>query len=67
MNVMADVIGARKRGRSAELVLSVQDRRVMEAVRKKDIRRAELRLDDGRSITIEQRKKIYATVRDIAD
>ena len=67
MNVMADVIGARKRGRSAELVVSVQDRRVMEAVKKKDIRRAELRLDDGRSITIEQRKKIYATVRDIAD
>ena len=28
---------------------------------------AEIRLDDGRSITAEQRRKIYATIRDIAE
>lgn len=30
-------------------------------------RTVELRLDDGRSITADQRRKIYATVRDIAE
>lgn len=67
MNVVAEIIRADMRGPSVELVVSVQDRRVVDAVREKDIRRAEMRLDDGRGITIEQRKKIYATVRDIAD
>lgn len=28
---------------------------------------AELRLDDGRTISVDQRKKTYATIRDIAD
>lgn len=32
-----------------------------------DAKTAEIRLDDGRSITAEQRRKIYATIRDIAD
>ncbi len=67
MNVVAEIIRADMRGPSVELVVSVQDRRVVDAVRKKDIRRAELRLDDGRGITVEQRKKAYATIRDIAD
>lgn len=33
----------------------------------KRIRSAEMRFDDGRSISAEQRKKAYATIRDIAD
>lgn len=33
----------------------------------KAIRSAEIRLDDGRHISAAQRKKIYATIRDIAD
>nr|DAQ49802.1 MAG TPA: Putative HNHc nuclease [Caudoviricetes sp.] len=32
----------------------------------KRIRQAEIRFDDGRHISIEQRKKAYATIRDIA-
>jgi hypothetical protein len=28
---------------------------------------SEIRIDDGREITVDQRKKIYATIRDIAD
>ena len=32
-----------------------------------EAREAEIRLDDGRSITAAQRRKIYATIRDIAD
>ena len=32
-----------------------------------DARTCEVRIDDGRSITAEQRKKIYATIRDVAE
>lgn len=38
-----------------------------ELLLKKGIRTAEMRLDDGRHISVAQRKKIYATIRDIAD
>lgn len=34
---------------------------------RKEIRKAEIRFDDGRHISAEQRKKAYATIRDIAD
>lgn len=34
---------------------------------RKGICKAEIRFDDGRHISIEQRKKAYATIRDIAD
>lgn len=34
---------------------------------KKQIRQAEIRFDDGRHISAEQRKKVYATIRDISD
>ncbi|MBS6707367.1 MAG: hypothetical protein KH281_13275 [Lachnospiraceae bacterium] len=34
---------------------------------RKGICKAELRFDDGRHISVEQRKKAYATIRDIAD
>ena len=37
-----------------------------ELLLKKGIRTAEIRLDDGRQISVAQRKKIYATIRDIA-
>lgn len=32
-----------------------------------DARTVEVRIDDGRRITNDQRRKIYATMRDIAD
>lgn len=32
-----------------------------------DVNTVEVRIDDGRSITADQRRKIYATMRDIAD
>lgn len=35
-------------------------------VEKREISECEIRLDDGRSISADQRKKIYATIRDIS-
>lgn len=36
-------------------------------MQKKNITQCEIRLDDGRSISADQRKRIYATLRDISD
>lgn len=50
-----------------ELLITVPDRQIGGMLADKRIKRAEMRFDDGRTISIEQRKKAYATIRDIAD
>lgn len=40
---------------------------LIEEIRRKSIRSVELRVDDGRRISNDQRKKIFALIRDIAD
>lgn len=50
-----------------ELFITVPGHRLGEFLKRKHVRQAELRLDDGRHISAEQRKKAYATIRDIAD
>jgi hypothetical protein len=49
-----------------ELLIKVPDD-IESYVLEKRIRDAELRLDDGRTISNEQRKKVYAIIRDIAE
>ena len=49
-----------------DLVVTVEDK-IGKLLCEKRIRTAEMRLDDGRSITADQRKKIYATVKDISE
>lgn len=49
------------------LALYIPGRYLMEQIEAQHIRRAEVRLDDGRRISAEQRKKAYATIRDISD
>ena len=46
--------------------LFVPDLRLKEYLKEKQVHCAEMRLDDGRSISEDQRKKAYATLRDIA-
>lgn len=50
-----------------ELVVLVPKHSLGGMLSKKQIRQAEIRFDDGRHISAEQRKKVYATIRDIAD
>lgn len=50
-----------------ELLVTVPDRQIGSMLTEKCIKRAEMRIDDGRTISIDQRKKAYATIRDIAD
>lgn len=50
-----------------EIIINVPNHRLGNMLEHKMIRKAELRLDDGRTISAEQRKKAYATIADIAD
>lgn len=49
------------------LLVRIPGRRLQGPILRKRIRDAQLRLDDGRRITADQRRKAYATIRDIAD
>ncbi|MBE5867955.1 MAG: hypothetical protein E7293_03225 [Lachnospiraceae bacterium] len=50
-----------------ELLVMIPGCRIGEILVSKNICQAEMRFDDGRHISAEQRKKAYATIRDIAD
>lgn len=50
-----------------DLVISISGMKLGDILRRKKIQNAEIRFDDGRHISAEQRKKAYATIRDIAD
>lgn len=49
-----------------EILTLVPNRDLTEYFLSKRVKRAEIRFDDGRTITAEQRKKAYATMADIA-
>lgn len=49
------------------LQVVIPDKDVSYYITDKKARSGELRIDDGRHISSEQRKKIYATIRDISD
>ena len=50
-----------------ELLVAVPGKQIGRILTEKRIKKAELRIDDGRTISAEQRKKAYATIRDVAD
>lgn len=66
MHAAVEIKSYRESSAGTELVVAVPGQ-IGSLLRKKDIRKAELRLDDGRTISAEQRKKAYATIRDISD
>lgn len=67
MHVLADIKQYRENKNGTDLVISVKDMQLGDMIRRKHLRCAEIRFDDGRHISAEQRKKAYATIRDIAD
>ena len=67
MNTGVQIRGYREDTNGTDLIIHIPDRRLGDMLQRKRIKEAELRLDDGRHISAAQRKKIYATVRDIAD
>ena len=53
--------------KGTELYITILEKKIGEILVDKHIKKAEMRFDDGRSISADQRKMAYATIRDIAD
>ena len=67
MHTLVKIKQYREMKDGTDLVVSVPDLKLGDMFQRKKIRNAEIRFDDGRHISAEQRKKAYATIRDIAD
>lgn len=67
MHKLINLLKFRETEKGTELIVLVPDSSLADMIKKKQIRHAEIRFDDGRHISAEQRKKVYATIRDIAD
>ena len=67
MYTLVDVKQYRESDKGTDLVVSVPGMRLGGLLQRKKIKNAEIRFDDGRHISADQRKKAYATIRDIAD
>lgn len=67
MHALVKINQYREQKDGTDLVVSVPDLKLGDMFQRKKIRSAEIRFDDGRHISAEQRKKAYATIRDISD
>lgn len=67
MQVLAEIEKYRETEKGTDLIVAIPGHRIGELLCRKKINMAEIRFDDGRYISAEQRKKAYATIRDIAD
>lgn len=67
MHKLIELNKYRETDAGTEILILVPRCRLGELLQQKHIRKAEIRFDDGRHISVEQRKKSYATIRDISD
>lgn len=61
------IVTAKVIGYDGKNMVVIPDAPIDKELIQKQINRVEIRLNDGRTITAEQRKKAYATIRDISD
>lgn len=64
---LVNILQYREEKNGTYLKIFLPNIRLGDTLRRKRIKSAEMRFDDGRHISAEQRKKAYATIRDIAD
>lgn len=67
MNAEVQITGYREDRTGTDLIVHMPEAQIGNLIRRKMIKSAELRMDDGRHISAAQRRKTYATIRDIAD
>ena len=70
MQYFSQIIRIRETQQGTDLIVHVPEEKLEREIAKYSnggTAKAEIRIDDGRTITAEQRKKAYATIRDIAD
>ena len=66
MHTITEIQKIRQTENGTDLLIHIPELQLQQLITEKHIRRAEIRFDDGRTISIEQRKKAYATIKDIA-
>ena len=70
MQYFSQIMKIRETEQGTDLIVHVPEEKLEREIAKYSnggTAKAEIRIDDGRTITAEQRKKAYATIRDIAD
>lgn len=67
MHALAKIEGIKETDAGTSMIVTIPEKKLQTLFIDKRIRQTEMRFDDGRSISVEQRKKAYATIRDIAD
>ena len=67
MHTITSIQKVRQTEEGTDLMIHIPKLQLQDMLMEKRIRQAEIRFDDGRTISIEQRKKAYATIKDIAE
>ena len=71
MNVFGRIVGQKQEGKELALKVNVPfDEHLIDTMSRYKVNGkilAEIKVDDGRTITVDQRKKAYALIRDLAD
>lgn len=69
MQYFSQITGIRETDEGTDVVLHIPDEKLQSKIiryRNGNVINAEIRIDDNRTITADQRKKIFATIKDIA-
>jgi hypothetical protein len=66
VHTVAEIQKVKQTAEGTDLIIHIPKLQLQDMLMKKRIRKSEIRFDDGRTISVEQRKKAYATIRDIA-
>lgn len=66
MNYFSKITGVKETEKGTDLLIHIPGELLQEKILRQKAYNAEIRLDDGRHITAEQRKKLYATIKDIS-
>lgn len=66
MYVVTQIQKYRETKSGTDLLIHIPQIKLGEMLKRKAVYQAEMRIDDGRHISIEQRKKAYATINDIS-
>lgn len=67
MHYLAKIKGVKDTEDGTDIIIRLPEKNLGDDLIRKRITKAEVRFDDGRTISNEQRKKIYASIRDIAN
>lgn len=67
MHTVVNLKAYKETDAGTEIIVMIPGKKIGDMISSKHIKKAEMRFDDGRHISVEQRKMAYATIRDIAD